>query len=376
MASIKFKNFIRPSFLKNLQTEVLRRFLAPYAYYLESRGLQATGTIDCDQLAGILATTDQDTPSSLIEALETCDAICSPETLDELIQIDLARTEPILPANCTHADAVILTWIHDPDRVEQIFHRAALEIDRSLYIYRASKPLLKNALSSGGVRRLETALRPCFESRLRGGSCRVTPYDRPNGCALVIRHGDPIQKAEAITDSGDSEPLIYRPECLDVAFYDQAHCEWRISGRGQWLQDAYTKAIARMLHGCDQLERSNCYSLEPLRKQGLSALDGQTDHVRHVRLAELRVRLSGASVHLTGRNLNEAIETLEQPLFQLGDFTLARLAFTLSHRQSELNVTIHQGKGSVRGDIDNPPVEDWLTNFGFLTTTTTTTAIA
>ena len=77
--------------------------------------------------------------------------------------------------------------------------------------------------------------------------------------------------------------------------------------------------------------------------------------------------LSGASVRLSGRNLRDAFETLESPLVEFGEPKSARFSFTLTNRRSALNATIHQGRVSVRGDIDHPAIEDWLTETGFLT---------
>lgn len=370
MSSIRYRNFNRPNFLRHIRADVLRQFLHPHRDYLEGRGLQlGSGQIDCGMLGQILATPDSDTPPDLIETLEICDAVCLPDTLEELVELDGLREDPILDGEHSPADAVLLTWLHDPEAVERIHNRAALEMDRSLCVYRASGPLRAAAFSRRQMARLQNALRPMFENQLRGPSCRITPYERENGGhALVIRHGDPIHKTDAIRDDGDAEPIVFRPERTDLAFYDASRNEWRISGRGKWLQNLYSSTFARILHvdGC-RLRRSVSYTLDPLFEEGLTILDHQTDQVRSVRVAELQVTLSGASVRLSGRNLRDAFETLESPLVEFGEPKSARFSFTLTNRRSALNATIHQGRVSVRGDIDHPAIEDWLTETGFLT---------
>lgn len=371
MSSIRYRNFNRPNFLKKIRTDVLRQFLQPHRDYLEDRGLQlGRGQIDCDMLGQILATPDSDTPSELIETLEICDAVCFPDTLEELVDLDQGRVHQILDGEHSHADAVLLTWLHDPEAVERIYNRAALELDRSLCVYRATTPLRPRAFSTRRMHRLQNALRPSFENQLRGPSCKITPYERPHGGhALVIRHGDPIHKTEAISDDGEAEPIVFRPERTDLAFYDPARNEWRISGRGKWLQNLYSSNFARILHseGC-HLRRSVSYTLAPLFEEGLTILDHQTDQVRSVRVAELQVALSGANVRLSGRNLRDAFDTLESPLVEFGEAKSARFSFTLTNRRSALNATIHQGRVSVKGDIDHPAIEDWLTTMGFLNT--------
>lgn len=369
MATIRYKHFARPGFLKRVRADVLREFLKPWRTYLESRALEFDGTIDCDQLGGILATPDSDTPIDLIEALEICDAVCSTECLEELVALDEQRDDRLLEAQHGHSDAVLLTWTVDPDLIERIFNRAALELDRSLHVYRASTPIRAKAFGKSCLSRLQRALRPMFESQLRGAVCRITAHERPDGGhALVIRHGDPINKTEAIDEgSGETEPIVFRPESIDLAFFDPSRNEWRISGRGKWLQDLYSEKIAKTLHedAC-VLSRSASYTLRPLLEHGLAALDVQTSAVRNIRLAELQMSVCGATMRLSGRSLHHAFEALEDPLNDFGVPQSARLSFTLANRRSAHNVTIHEGKATVRGDIDHPDIEDWLVTAGFL----------
>lgn len=378
MSSIRYKNFNRPGFLKRIQSGVLRRLILPYRAYFESRGLElnlpADGQLDCDQLSQILATPDHDTPGDLINVIELCDAVYSCDSMDELVAIDHQRTERILGPNHSHADAVILTWLKDPEVIERIFNRAAVELQRTLFVYKADGPLRTGAFSTPRLRRLEAALKPAFEHHLRGSSCKVSAFERLGGWALVIRHGDPIQKTEAISDSGDAQPLIFRPECLDLAFFDPTSNEWRISGRARWIQELYSRQIARSFHADGSaLLRSNSYSLDPIRQHGLTIFDHQTQEVRHVRLMELQVVIGGGTVQVGGRNLDDAMQMLQSPLFQFGELKSARLAFMLANRQNALPVSIHRGRGSVRGDIDHPAIENWLEETAFLIATPTHT---
>lgn len=377
MSSIRYKNFTHPGFLKRIQSPVLRRLILPYRSYFESRGLELEppddGQLDCDALSRILATPDRDTPGDLISAIELCDAVCCGDTLEELIARDHARNERVLDSDHSHADAVILTWLEEPELIERIFNRAALDLHRALFVYRADHPLRPGAFAAARLRRLEGSLRPVFENHLRGDSCKVAAFQRLGGWALVIRHGDPIQKTDAISDSGDAQPLVFRPECLDLAFYDPSLNEWRISGRARWLQELYSRQFARSFHAEGAaLIRSNSFTLEPIRQRGLSILDHQTHAVRHVRLMQLQVVIGGGTVQLSGRNLEDAMQVLQNPLFQFGELKSAQLAFTLAHQRSALPVTIHCIRGSVRGDIDHPAIENWLEETGFLTHETPT----
>lgn len=369
MATIRYQHFARPGFLKRIRADVLREFLNPWRTYLESRGLDFAGTIDCDHLGLALATPDADTPTDLIEALEICDAVCSTECLEELVALDQLRDERLLEGQHSHTDAVLITWAVAPEAIERIFNRAALELDRSLHVYRASTPIRSNAFGNARLTRLRQALSPMFENQLRGPACRITAHERSDGGhALVIRHGDPINKAEAINEeSGETEPIVFRPESIDLAFFDPSRNEWRISGRGKWLQDLYSEKIAKTLHedAC-VLSRSASYTLRPLLEHGLAALDVQTDAVRNVRLAELQMTVCGATMRLSGRELHHAFEALEDPLNEFGEPQSARLSFALANRRSALNVTIHEGKATVRGDIDHPAIEDWLVTTEFL----------
>lgn len=370
MATIRYHHFARPGFLRRIHADVLGQFLNPYRPYLESRGLSFAGAIDCDLLGTILATPDADTPTDLIEALEICDAVCSTECFEELVALDHLRDQRILGEHHGNTDVVLLTWISSPEVIERIHNRAALDLDRSLHVYQASTPIRANAFGNTSLSRLRRALSPMFAGQLRGASCRITAHERPEGGhALVIKHGEPIHKTEAINEeSGEAEPIVFRPQTIDLAFYDPSRNEWRISGRGKWLQDTYSEKIAQTLHeaGC-VLSRSPSYTLQPFIDHGLAALDVQTDIVRDVRLAELQMSVCGATMRLTGRDLHQAYEAMENPLSEFGEPRAARLSFTLANRRSQLNVTIHEGKATVKGDIDHPGIEDWLVTAGFLT---------
>lgn len=370
MATIRYHHFARPGFLRRIHAEVLGHFLSPYRPHLESRGLSFTGDFDYDLLGTILATPDAETPPDLIEALEICDAVCSTECFEELVALDQLREERILGEQHSNTDVVLLTWISCPEVIERIHNRGALDLDRSLYVYQASASIRAGAFSSASITRLRRALSSTFAGHLRGPSCRITAHERPDGGhALVIKHGEPIHKAEAINESsGEAEPIVFRPQGIDLAFYDPTRNEWRISGRGKWLQDIYSEKIAQTLHevGC-MLSRSPSYNLQPLIDHGLAALDVQSDTIRDVRLAELQMAVCGATMRLTGRQLHEAYEALQNPLSEFGEPRAARLAFKVANRRSQMYVTIHEGKATVKGDIDHPGIEDWLVTAGFLT---------
>lgn len=370
MATVQYPHFNRLSTLRGISNDVLKQFLTPHQTHLESRGLGFTREIDCGHLGGILATPDANTPAGLIESLEICDAVCGiPEVLEELISLDHERDTSILDDTHSHADAVLLTWIHDRAAIERIHNRGALELDRSLFVYQANTPIRGNAFGSASLSRLRTALRPEFERNLRSQSCRITAYPRSDGGhALVILHGDPVNKAAAISETtGDSQPIVFRPERTDLAFYDPAQNQWRISGAGNWLQDIYTGNFARILHepSC-AFSRSACYTLQPLIDHRLAALDVRTERVTDVRIAELQVSVFGNTVKMTGRDLHQAIAAMEAPLMEFGEPKAARLAFTIANRRTQLNATIHEGRMVVKGDIAHPAVEEWLIEAEFL----------
>lgn len=369
MSTIRYKKFNRPNFLKKIRVDVLYQFLQPYSEYLDRRGLWLSSyQIDCDLLVQILATPDSDTPPDLVEVLEICDAVCFMEVLEELVELDRAREHQFLDSGHSLADAVLLTWIHAPSEIERIYNRAALELDRSLTVYRANTPIRSEACSRFLLDRLEAVLQPHFEGNLRGSSCRVSAVPRADeSFALVIKHGDPINKIDVIDDSGETKSMVLRPEQIDVAFYDAGRSEWRISGRAKWLQSIYSSAFASILHceGC-HLHRSISYSLAPLRDQGLTVLDHHTYEIRDVRLAELHIALSGATMRLSGRGLREQYESMSFPLIEFGEPKWARFAFSLTNRRTASYITIHQGRAAVRGDIDHPAIENWLTDMGFL----------
>ena len=91
--------------------------------------------------------------------------------------------------------------------------------------------------------------------------------------AFVIRHGDPIARIGIITEKGESSSALFRPERMDVAFFNPKTREWLLSGGSRLLKEMYQEKLGAVLHGSKHaLSRSDRYTLEPLH--GLHDLRG------------------------------------------------------------------------------------------------------
>lgn len=371
MTRLRIGRFKQPSLLKKISPDLLRNLFRPHVKYLKIRGLDIDAShLDYDRIGAVLANPDENFPSELVEALEICEAVSAQEFVDELIAIDNRRPERILGPECSNGDVVLLSWRHDPESVERIANKAVLGLDRTLCVYRPSQPLKHGAFAKENIAILEHKLKPYFEQHHRGPSCRVLAFDeqRPD-YALLIKRGDPIHKTGTIDDNGDGNHLVFRPECIDLAYYDASRHEWRISGRAKWQQTTYAMVFASVFHeaGC-HLVRSPQYTLAPLLSTSLGVLAHPAPDVTSVRLTEFNVGLHGANVRLSGRSLGQAFGSLAMPLVEFGFPKSAEFAFKLANRRTELKTNINEGRGVVRGDIDEPAIENWLASAGFIIT--------
>src|SRR5207248_9749730 len=113
------------------------------------------------------------------------------------------------------------------------------------------------------VKTLEVAMAPWFESVKRSNACRIHWLREDDGWALIIRHGDPVSRIGVITEQGESSSILFRPERLDVAFYNPQTREWLISGGSRLLKQMYQEKLGAVFHGsAAALSPSDRYTLE------------------------------------------------------------------------------------------------------------------
>ena len=372
MPAIKPPKFARPEVLRKLKPASLLALLSAHRDYLASRDVtlpsaSADKSFDYDLLASVLMTPTESSPPELVEALEMIDLLTDAQSTLNFEEGFEQLVRDLRAPDDSAADLAVKILLRQPEIAWREADRRALEMKRSLvsYFTPVGRPLL-----DPGQRRLtalESLMSPWFADNARSGVCRVRSVEHHAGCGFIIRHGDLVSRMGVITETGATVSALFRPERLDVAFYNRTTGEWRISGPGRRLQDLYRKAFGKVLHGdAKSLHASSRYTLEPLRS-GPDALTCDPDAaVQIAMLKALTLQLpDGHRFNLESSNVFAALTHLPSQTLAASTFVEARFGLKLRCRRRTLPLVVSPGRDCIAGATGEPAVESWLENRGF-----------
>ena len=373
MPKVKAPKFSRPNVLRKIKAEQLLALLAPHREYLASRGFvwpQAGQPIEYDQLAGVLAATNAATPPELVDQLHLVDLLADDQQSFDFESEYAALVRKLQKPDDSPADVVLKILLDSPEVAWRAFDRHALKVKRSMASFLANEAKPFHEPTKERIKKLEAAMAPWFKESNRSNACRVHAMRNEEMWAFVIRHGDPIARIGIITEEGESSSALFRPERLDVAFFNPKTREWLVSGGSRVLKEMYQEQFGAMLHGSKRaLSRSDRYTLEPLhRGPGVLAESG-VDAVRAAVLKEVKLILpNGVEMTLEKGDVFAAL--IEQQRLVHGAAGLVRATFglLLSHHRRWLHVTITPCSNSVSGAAGIAAVEAWLEDRGFVIT--------
>ena len=372
MPKVKASKFSRPNVLKKIKTDLLHAFMEPHRDYLVRFGFAwpAAGAteLDCHALARILAVPRPDMPPDLVDQLDLVDLLSEEQQFlafeSEYSQLVKQLQQPL----DSPADVVMRVLRHNPQAAWKAFDKRALTVQRSLSSFLAAVGKEFRAPTGERIKKLEGALAPQFKESNRSEACRIHVVHEDGQWALIIRHGEPVSRIGTITDDGESGSLLFRPERLDVAYYNVAKREWLISGVSTILKEMYREQIGAILHGSRHaLAPSDRYTLEPLR-QGRDWLnDHGVDGVRAALLKEITLRLpTGVDMKLSkGDVFTELLR--QRDVHGSGiEFVDATFALMLSHRTRTLHVKVNPLRNVVSGTGGISLVDEWLEDRDFI----------
>ena len=372
MPKVKASKFSRPNVLKKVKTDNLLAFMEPHRDYLARLGFAwpdaGTAELDCHALAKILAVPRPDMPPELVDQLDLVDLLSEEQQFlafeSEYSQLVKRLQQPEDSA----ADIVMRVLRHDAKAAWKAFDKRALAVQRSLSSFLAAEGKEFRAPNAERIKKLEAALAPLFKDSNRSEACRIHHVHDDGQWALIIRHGEPVSRIGTISDDGESGSLLFRPERLDVAYYNVAKREWLISGVSTILKAMYREQIGAVLHGSRHaLSPSDRYSLEPLR-QGRDWLnDHGVDGVRAALLKEITLRLpTGVDMKLTKGDVFAELLRQRDVHGDGIEFVDATFALTLRHRKRTLHVKVNPLRNVVSGAGGIALVDEWLEDRGFI----------
>ncbi len=373
MPKVRAAKFSRPNVLKKLKTENLLALLQPYRRYLAERGFEwpqsGKETLNVDKLAQVLALPHLTTPPELVDSLELIDVLSDEQ---QYFDFEGEHQELVVKLQApldSPGDIALKILMHSPEIAWRAFDKRAVRVKRTLTSFLADESKPFREPTKERIKKLEAELAQWFESTNRSGTCRIHALSEDGNRALVIRHGDPVARVGTLTEKGESSSVLFRPERLDVAFYNPQSREWLISGGSRLLKEKYRENLGLVLHGSvNALVPSDRYTLEPLRKGYDLLVESGIDAVRTATLKEVTLLLpDGVQMTLKKSNvLAELMRQLEQHHDAL-EFVEATFALLLSNQRRWLRVVVSPTRNSVSVTSSGSIVDAWLEDRGFVT---------
>ena len=382
MPKVKTSKFARPNVLKKIKTEILLGFITPHRDYLVRLGFvwpsDGETEVDCHTLARILAVPRPDMPPDLVDQLDLVDLHSEEQQFlafeSEYSQLVKQLQQPL----DSPADVVMRVLRHNPQAAWKAFDKRALTVQRALSSFLAAEGKEFRVPSVERITKLEAALAPQFKESNRSEACRIHVVQDDGQCSLIIRHGEPVSRIGTITDNGESGSLLFRPERLDVAYYNVAKREWLISGVSTILKEMYREQIGAILHGSRHaLSPSDRYTLEPLRDGRDWLNDHSVEGVRAALLKEITLRLpTGVDMRLSKGDVFAELLRQRDVHGNGIEFVDATFALILRHRKRTLHVKVNPLRNIVSGTGGISLVDEWLEDRDFIITNADATILA
>ncbi|HTL55952.1 MAG TPA: hypothetical protein VL361_09750, partial [Candidatus Limnocylindrales bacterium] len=226
-----------------------------------------------------LLSSPEDLPDALNEALFAIDGLACAKGQEELERaIAHAGLAVDFSPDSTSAELALQVWLSDPVLVARTYNRQRFRRLSAFEHFGCSLPAGERRAPTQPTPaiadQLALALDPWFARHHRGqNTTRVELYPLNGEYWFLIRHGDTFSRTPKV-DAQRTEILHFRPERDDVVVYSPEHDELRINARTKSERGLYVRQLGVCLHGRDDyFGVSWTYTLEPLRLEGVSALE-------------------------------------------------------------------------------------------------------
>ena len=378
--SFKLRNFSNPAILKGIEPALLLRFLQRYGDFFEGRQLQLRQgqEIDYEQLASILMSPGEDTPTDLLDALFFIDEMSLPQYYDALMEkMPSVGVHPSALTDPTTADLAVVIWLKKPDVLESMhaeqFMVHAKKFDSFLCTILVAPAMFETTETV--IRALEDDLNDWFETKKRGRGTKVFVFVRDGLVWFLVRHGEPYTRQGTLKNA-ESSSIFFRPEKFDVLMYDPAIGEFSIHTNTKGEKKAYCKYFGKHLFGSGGLfDVDNCgdkYTLEPLRTVGEDSLIcTDVDGMENAWLSELHFSHDSSVSHLEIHKSENVFEVLDaQGRCIPENVRLIKASFKILFTNAERSRTVRvrpPNSAIFDRESDRDVVSKWLELRGFST---------
>jgi len=372
--------FTSPDRLKHISPARLKTFLGQWQDYFEARGLDiasaSTDDMPLGDIAHILMNPDASVPEDMVNALYYVHETATHEAMEELLdRAEAAGIDIEKDYEASAADVAVQIWLAQPMLLQRQ-HAETVALKRSNFMYFAGSAPKKPAavissVSEADAKTMQSRMDNWFEAKRRGRNSRVFAFPRGEKIWLLVRHGMPMRREGKHQEDGESGIAFYRPQKHDVLIYDSASDEIAVNAETKGERELYLKTFGLVLFGNeDYFDRSERYTLDPLREHGPDALAHEDiEGLAGVRLVEFGRRWPGKIAELEIRKSEDLFKSYGdnwEKRLSGGSFTHATFKFAFDGTKRERSVTIRPANiARYERESDAEVIESWLKARGF-----------
>ncbi len=364
--------FSKPEFLRQVAPELLLAFLHRFPEF--SIDLKDDGNVDYEKLGRRLASPTGKINTAMFDALALIDEMSADRNFD-LLQ-DVVGNKPYsakLGDDASAADLVLLLWLNEPRKLEQLHAKFSGKAPRSfVYFYGESIERKQMEPPSRNLRqKLVRLLNRIFSRKRRGRTVRIVVFEEPDEYCFLLRKGEPLTRDSSITPEGETNCIYYRPERFDIAVLRPKVSEIRLAiyRKAPWIVEAYRTMFGYVFYGDREFfSGDDVFTLEPLMKDGETALEcKEIEGMESVTLVQCKFATArGEIAAIHGDLAMQVISGLNLKLLENAKIISAKFRVRFSDSKAARMVKIKAGNlAEFKYDDDGCKIEEWLIKRGF-----------
>jgi hypothetical protein len=301
------------------------------------------------------------------------DEMASDNHFDDLLELTEGKDYASgLGDDVSADDLALAVWLNEPWLFESRHAKNNRRSPKSFTYFRSGKPPDKiiDHPDNGKLTKLTNLLNRIFQKKRRGRNVKIAMFPEGRDYWFIIRKGEPLSRDGAITPSGESEQIYYRPERFDLAVLRPKVAELRLAihRKSVWLIEAYRTLFGWVFYkDKEYFSDTEIFTLSPLQENSGELVNCRdVAGIAEVQLAQCRFKTrDGGMITVYGENALDALKTGKMPNLPFYKILSAKFKIRFLKSQRERILTIKSSNiAEFKYDDDGRIIESWLTARG------------
>lgn len=365
----------------NASHERLHAFLAPFADYLATRGIEIPpGPIDeesREQIRRVLRQPDDDTPRALLKTAHFVNDLCTENCMEKLLDRIEGLAEKFEDEETsTIADVALEAFLHHRDEAEDILRWERVQSRKSFQYFQAKAdkvPELQLPLEPRRLAFQRHVSAYCIEKRC-GPFTDVTIEETEALLRLLVSHGSPL-KAIKLVENGQPVDRHSRQRGEAMLELNKLAGELKINAATATRRQMYRAAFGECFFDDeDMFPDGEIWTAEPLLKHGAASLSTvDIPQLHHASLVSVKIAVNDGVPEYVTTERQALIDVLQERLALYATFPSdiriieARIALTFTDSNRVRMCTIKPPNVATFGrDGDADVIETFLRYRGFV----------